>query len=150
MPAGALVEFRSHDVVRNQPDLVEVFGQGVRASCGEVPFDARLFGLDGNAERDLLGFGLGQRVGHELIGERRLVVFAVGTGRLKVDHGQAVFDLPHEVDDADEGGVQRGDLKFEVPLDAARLPDFRSFLGKELLSSFSPFALKSSHDSRFL
>ncbi len=58
--------------------------------------------------------------------------------------------MPHEVDDADEGGVQRGDLKFELPLDAARLPDFRSFLGKELLSSFSPFALKSSHDSRFL
>src|SRR6266571_1795268 len=44
--AGPLVEFCSGDVVRNQPNLFEVFGQIARASLGEVPLDARLFGLD--------------------------------------------------------------------------------------------------------
>src|SRR5438094_4772536 len=88
--SGALVELPGGNVVRNEPDLFEVFGQRVRASFGEVPFDARLLGFNENAERDLLGLRLGKRVGGQLVRERRLLFFVVGARRLEVDHLQAV------------------------------------------------------------
>ena len=56
MPSGPLVESPCGDVVRDEPDLFEVFGQVVRASLGEVPFDSRLFGFDEDAERDLADY----------------------------------------------------------------------------------------------
>ena len=86
LPSGALVELPGGNVVRNEPDLFEVFGQRVRASFGEVPLDARLLGFNENAERDLLGLRLGKRVGGQLVRERRLVFFVVGARRLEVDH----------------------------------------------------------------
>jgi len=133
VPAGPLVELPGGDVVGNQPDLFQVFGQRLRASLGEVPFDARFFGLDQNAERDLLALRLRERVGGQLVGERRLVIFVVGARRLEVDHGEAVVHLAHEVDDADEGSVQRGHAEFKLSFHAERLPDFGSLVLKELL-----------------
>ena len=68
MLLGSLVEFPCKDVIRNEPNLVEVFGQGVRASFGEVPLDARLLGFDENAERDLFGLRLGEEVNGQVVG----------------------------------------------------------------------------------
>ena len=54
--SGTLVELPCGDVLGNEPNLFEVFGQCARASFGEVPLDARLFGFDEDAERDLADY----------------------------------------------------------------------------------------------
>ena len=82
LPSRPLVELHGGNVVGDDPNLVQVFRQRLRASLGEVPFDARLLGFDKDADRDSLGLGLGERVGGQLVGERRLVVLVVGDRRL--------------------------------------------------------------------
>src|SRR5436853_279291 len=96
----------------------ELAGVGDCREIKEVPLDARLFGFHQNAESHLLGLWLRKRVGGELVRERRLMVFVVGARRLEVDHGQAVVHLAHEVDDTDEGSVERRDAQLELALDA--------------------------------
>ena len=78
--AGALVETAGSNLPSDVADLPKVLGELIgKASC-DVPLDLRLLGFHQDAERGLLGVGLCELVGGELVGEQNLVRL-VGAGR---------------------------------------------------------------------
>lgn len=132
MLAGALVEDAAADLAADEFGLGEELIELQAVTPGGVPLDAGLFGLNEDAQGQLLGSGRRQLVCGQLVGQVHFVVLVAGRGGLEVDDRLHAFQPGHQVDDADEGRIEIGDVQREGPLGGLDIAQLGQFLEQEL------------------